>query len=1014
MSLDIYSASAGSGKTYTLTREYLRWLLSSPSPAAFRSVLAVTFTNKAAEEMKGRILSTLNDLSRGENKGLSEYLCDVIEISPKLLQERAIGLRTAILHDYSHFSVSTIDKFFQKIIRSFMHEAGLLPGFTVELDTDRLLDESIEKLLLDSGEDPLLKQWLGLLVEKRMEEGRHWDIRKDLKTIGREVFKESFHRMGNELREKLNDKTFLSGYIREIKEITSDFEKEMEQIGASALDILKKNGLSINDFKYKGSGFINHFNKITQGDYLPKDRTLEALDNIDKWYGSDASKRGQIDTVFPALNQLLSQAVNLYGDTYVEYNTARQIGKNIYSMGLMADIANNVAKISNDDNLLSINDSLYLLFKLIDNSDTPFIYEKTGAHLHSFMLDEFQDTSAMQWGSLRPLLLNSMAEGGKALVVGDVKQSIYRWRNGDWRILAHQLDEDFQSFDVAHIPLNTNWRSKKAVVETNNKIFEGLPLILQQQLGEAGKNAGLSDSYKDAIQQVATGNKDIDGYVRIENIKNNKEISAKEEILQKLPELMNSLLSRGYNAADIAILVRSNREGQEIANVLLQHRLNITSQDSLFIARSKSVQLITALLHQSVYPNDRVNQYLIDRLTENKNISIAHLSLTEAIEYIIQCYNLASIAEEVPFIQALHDIILQYAGKETNDIYSFVDWWKANGDKQTLNINDDRDAIRILTIHKSKGLQFRVTVIPFCSWPVEPKTGSLLWVGTEQAPFNQIPHLPLNFSKSLADTHFSNDYRIERSQSYIDNLNVLYVALTRAEEELYVFCPETSNNSYTIGNALIELLQADVSEFGLQALTVEKRKNNISPSFLLNDYPSFPYLNHLRLKYRDDIDGTDSSKSLRDYGILMHRAFSLIQTPNDVENAVDTLIQEGFIPNDKETGTQILHELREALAQPGVTNWFDGKRKALPEMEILMPTEGGELQRLRPDRVIIDNNRVEIIDYKFGDKEETEHQKQVAHYASCLHRMGYETVDAYLWYVNKKKITRVLAPVINS
>ncbi len=1027
MSLDIYNASAGSGKTYTLTREYLQWLLSQPSAGLFRSLLAVTFTNKAAGEMKSRILTTLNKLSAGKDKDLQEQLAATAGITPEALQQRAVALRTAILHDYSHFAVSTIDKFFQKIIRGFMHEAGLLPGFTVELDTNRLLDESIERLLQASGANAQLRQWLGTLVEQRMDDGRHWDIRGGLRDIGREVFKESFQRMGEAFREKLTDKKFLSGYIREIKNITAKFEQQMQQTGRSALQIMKDNGLTENDFKYKNSGFIHHFHKITEGDYEPKSRTVEAIGNLEKWYGSDKTKNGQIDAVYPLLNPLLVQSVTLYEEQFTDYNTAREILKNIYDMGLLADIADNITHLEAEENSLSINDSLLLLFKLIDHSDTPFIYEKTGAQFHSFMLDEFQDTSSMQWNSLKPLLLNSLAAGGKALAVGDVKQSIYRWRNGDWRILAYQLDEDFNAYGTRHITLNTNWRSSRTVVDTNNRIFAGLSGLLQQRLNNALAEAGITDendplyraithSYKDASQQTAPG-KEKGGYVCVEHIKSTDDSTAQEIALQRLQETVAELIHRGYALSDIAVLVRSNKQGQVVADALLQKGFSIISQDSLFISRSPVVQFITATLYAVAHPNDNINRYVATRYLSARSISekdyekrlqtLSQLPLIEAVENIIQWFEPDDISGEMPFIQELHDIVLQYASKETNDIFSFVEWWKINGDQKTLQVTDEHDAIRILTIHKSKGLQFRVTIVPFCNWPLEPQSGTLLWVSSTQAPFNQIPHLPLNYSKSLANTHFSYDYALEKTQSYIDNLNLLYVALTRAEDELYVFCPEPAKKDYTINSALAELWPEEKTETGQREPIAAKQEKKTVDTCALNDYPSYPYLNHLRLKHRDEATKDWESKSLRDYGILMHRAFSAVRTPEDIDPAVDALVQDGFVPNDPGVTAQLRKEITEAIQQPGVQRWFDGNKQTLTEMNILLPGDSEEMHQLRPDRVMLNRDEVEVVDYKFGELEDKAHLEQIKRYISCLYEMGYTVVKGYLWYVNKQKITIV-------
>ncbi|MDR0295483.1 MAG: UvrD-helicase domain-containing protein [Prevotellaceae bacterium] len=1028
MAMDIYNASAGSGKTYTLTRKYLQWLLAEQQqqPQQFRHLLAVTFTNKAAEEMKSRILKALNELVLNKNSGLAKELTKELSISPKELRKRATRLQTAILHDYSHFAVATIDKFFQKIIRAFMHEAGLLPGFSVELDNERLIDESIERLLQQAIDDAQLKKWISKRIEGRIEEGRNWDIRQELREIGKQIFKENFQQLVKNFGQYLKDKSFLSDYVKELKIIIKNFEEQLCNCSQEALLLLQKHELSPDDFKGKSRSFVNYFHNIQKGKYEPG-AASKAVDNLDEWYGKDKLKNATIDTIYAPMNALLRKTIDIYSSNIKDYNTAQQILKNVYGMGLLADMANHITAISVEENCLSINDSLNLLSTLIGESDTPFVYEKTGAHYRFFMIDEFQDTSTMQWNNLKPLLENSMSGGGNTMVVGDVKQSIYRWRNGDWDILANKINEDFRFFDREHHYLDTNWRSSKAVVEFNNRLFSGLPQMLQEELNkklnenkisdtEAHLHTTIASAYKNATQQVAPKHSCKEGYVYVEKITGNDELKAFDEALQRLPLLVKELLERGYHSSDIALLVRKNKEGQAVANVLLEHNFNIISQDSLFLGRSPAVQFIIAILYHSVYPNDAINQIIINNYLHTLKLKsnyeaemdkIAQYSLVEAIEHIIQLFDFSQCPEDMPFVQELHDIILKHTAKETNDIYSFIEWWQANGDEKTLTMSDEQDAIRILTIHKSKGLEFRIAIVPFCSWGLEQKSGELLWVGCEQAPFNKIPYLPLSYTKSLADTHFRDDYFTEKVNSYIDNLNVLYVALTRAEDELYVFCPKKGNNNNNVGNALIELLQTEQLEVGIKAPKVAPTQRSVTQLQHFYDYPSFPYLNQLRLRYRDSAERESTTRSLRDYGVLMHRAFSLINTANDVDKAVTTLVDEGFLPCDVDSITVLTLEIRAALAQPEAAVWFDGSRKVLSEINILLPDIGEGLHQLRPDRIMLHGDKVEVLDYKFGDKEEPEYEKQLNSYIACLKAMGYVSVEGYLWYVNKGKVKRI-------
>ena len=1025
MGLNIYNASAGSGKTYTITLEYLRWLLLHPAPEAFRSVLAVTFTNKATEEMKSRIVQALHHVAESRNETLSASLREMLRLTPNELRQRATALRTAILHNYSHFAVSTIDKFFQKIIRAFMHEAGLLPEFTVELDTERLLAESIEKLLQDAGQDAALKEWLGVLVKSRIEDGRNWAPRMDLAGIGMEVFKESFHRLGQEFQEKLKDKKFLTAYVKTLQKITGDFEKAMEAHGDTALQLIKKEGLCADDFKNKKRSFVAYFNKIKAGEYEPGANAQKAQNDIEQWYGSDHTKHAQIDRVYTALNPCLTQAIGHYEKNITDYRTAQQILQNIYSMGLLADIANNIAALSAEENVMTISDSLYLLFKLVNGNDTPFIYEKTGAFFRSFMLDEFQDTSEMQWNSLKPLLGNGLAEGGNALVVGDVKQSIYRWRNGDWRILAYGLDRDLGAFTPSHLVLDTNWRSAQTIVTINNELFGKLPQLLQERLGSAFEDAGFDDkqlshaiteAYKNTTQHTAR--QDVEGYVRLEILDHKAEIPATEKTLEKTRELVAALQSRGYKLSDIGILVRKNTEGEAIANALLEAGVSVISQDSLFLSHSPAVQFITGLLHQAIHKDDTINRTCIENFLARKELpippgfdtwlaSLVEQPLAEAAEIIIERFKLNELTEEMPFVQELHDLILTYGSKETGDIYSFMAWWNEKGEKQTLTMAGKQDAVRILTIHKSKGLQFRVVIIPFCSWPMEPKTHTLLWAKSDKAPFNSLPCLPLNYTKELARTCFRTDYFTEKTQAYIDNLNLLYVAFTRAEEELYVFAFKPKNNSYSVADLLEQGLETICFEAGLQPATVATRQAETGKTITLQQYPCHPYINHLRLKYREEKYDEETGASMRDYGILMHRAFSEMKTAGDLKKAIHSLIIQGFITDNERTTSDLRQKIEEALRHPNAAAWFDGSWEVHTEADMLLPGAGGAVQQLRPDRVMIKDGKVVVVDYKFGELEQANYETQVKKYISCLQDTGYNQVEGYLWYVSKNKVSPV-------
>ena len=1048
MPLSIYTASAGSGKTYALTYEYLQTLLSQPLVKnAYKQLLAITFTNKAADEMKTRIMERLNSIACSTDTQASaddEKLCADLSITPIELRKRALALRSAILHDYSHFAISTIDAFFQKIVRTLLHELKLLPNFNLELDNDQILDKAIDALRQEAATNESLRKRLTNLTNQRIRNGKSWNTTEQLREIGKETFKESFRNMGSNFMGKIGDTDFLKNYEKQLQKIISNFTKTMQDCGSQALAILQENNIATTDFKHKSKSFANYFNKIKNAqeddDYMPKIRAMEALGNEEKWLTGNSGKDAIIQsTIFPSVNPLLEKAIACYQKESTAYRTAREIVKNLYSLTILADIANKVAEISGNENSLLLGDTLYLLRTLIGENDTSFVYEKAGVYYQSFMLDEFQDTSNVQWESLRPLLLNGLSEGGKILAVGDIKQSIYRWRNGDWQILAKGIFDYFNAYKPQKITLDTNWRSKEIIVETNNLLFSKLPVLLQEKLNQridetahlsneriAKLRTIITEAYTTTEQKVAPTKTGSGGYVQIETIANTskEDISTKEITLEKLIHLISELQDRGYRASDIAILVRKQREGQEIADALLQHKkklnntnycFDVVSQDSLFLAHAQVVQFIIAVLHLTITPNDTINRTIANRYLEeysqNKKITsdflekLFYLPLSEAIEKIIAYFDLQHESSNWVFLQELHEVIQNFANREHNDVYNFLEHWKKQGLKCTLSMTAKRDTLQILTIHKSKGLQFPVVIIPFCNWNIEPKTNSLMWVKAEQEPFSGPDYLPLNYTSALAKTFFSTDYLEEQAQSAIDNLNLLYVAFTRAEEELYTFIPTTKQKKENrFASILLELIQSESFTAGAQTKVV--RKKSEEKPFTLTNYPSYSYTNRLCTKYTEQNTSDISTTGIRDYGVLMHRAFSHIATINDVDKAIAKLVDDGFLPDNEIQRNSIKEKITEALQQPNVSKWFDGSWRLLNEANLLLPATTST-QQLRPDRVMFRNDEVVVIDYKFGKNKLEKYTQQIQNYINTIKQMGYTNIKGYCWYIALNEIEEI-------
>lgn len=1080
--LSVYKASAGSGKTYTLTLEYLKHALCDPYNAKlFRGLLAVTFTNKATEEMKSRILDTLHELVEGVNPTTSALLQHELGIDASDLQRRARLVQTAILHDYSRFSISTIDKFFQKIIHSFVREAGLRPGFKLELDQDRLLEEAIDRLMIGLHEKPLVYDWILRIVDERMESGAAWDVRRTLQEKGCLVFTETFREFGPEFYEKIADNELMSGYVQQLQQIVKDIDRTLKTVADAALAEMRAAGVDVTDFPYGKSSFANYFSKAASGEYEAGKRVTEAVDHLERWTSKSTppGMRSSIEGLFPSLNGYLIQLLQTYEDNKRPYWTAKVILNNFRLLGLLAEIELQVRAVANIDNLMPISETTFLLGKLIDGSETPFIYERTGSRYHTYMIDEFQDTSAAQWRNFKPLLNNSLAQGQFCMVVGDVKQSIYRWRNGDWRILAYRLQEDFRQFDISQKNLDTNWRSKPVVVEFNNTLFGQLPAYLENAFAQECDNGErterlISDAYSDAAQQIPGHAVADDGHVSLTAFFSNEEQTANEQILERLPVLITDLQDRGYAAGDIAILVRRAVEGQWVSDCLLEHKrssgdtahcFDIVSQDTLFIARSKVVQLAIALLKAMVDPSNDVNNAFINYTlyaTNNLRSSqdgagepdfdsfasrlssdvqsflsgLTQLSLPEVFEYIVSHFQLAASAEELPFIQELHDELIQFARNELSDVSAFLQWWDEKGGNLKLTPAKTPNAINILTIHKSKGLQYPVVLVPFCNWGMKPNPGSFIWVSPQEAPFNELPHVPVMYGTALRDSCFNDDYVQETLQSVVDNTNVLYVAFTRAEEELHVMLPlskadrEKAGGKNLIQNCAKTLHgfldwngQEGAIDFGnlkgektddtlfFGRPLLKKQKERIRGNELeMYEYPVNNYRKRLCIRYESEDyfpDTITTPLQYRNYGTLMHRVFAAIHTPADIPTAVDTLIEEGLL--DADSRQSLEEKVRTALQNPEAAPWFDGSWQVKAEQFLLLPPalHSSHGVSRRPDRVMIRPDATVVIDYKFGLQQKASYGKQVQTYVNLLASMNYPNVSGYIWYVDGERIEKV-------
>ncbi|MDR1170696.1 MAG: UvrD-helicase domain-containing protein [Prevotellaceae bacterium] len=1069
--LTVYEASAGSGKTYTLTLEYLKQALSDNFNAGkFRTVLAVTFTNKATDEMKVRIITALNRIAGDGDSDVADSICRELNIDRRVLKDRAEKVQKAILHDYSSFSISTIDKFFQKVLHAFVREAGLRPGFRLELDQNRLIDEAVDRMMLNLHKKDFLYRHALNIIDEQMEKGNSWDIRRILKNRSGEVLKEQFRALGVLFHAKISDMAFMERYSKMISESVKQFENSMSDIGSEAMVLIGDSGLEISDFKYGATGPVNYFYKLQDGNYdEPGKRVFDILDSGDNavWMSKSAA-RNDMTYLTGHLSMLLKTAVGIYR----QYCTALCIKRSMDILGFFAEIETNMHETAIGENLMPISETTHLLGKLINESDAPFIYEMTGSRYGVFMIDEFQDTSEAQWQNFKPLLQHSLSEGKSSLVVGDVKQSIYRWRNGDWRILAHRIFSEFGNFSVTEKNLDTNWRSSPRVIEFNNALFSALPAYIEEVftksvvMPDAGDEIDiLSSAYKNAEQKIAKTGGQRSGYVSLSLIRDEDEdgekIKAKDKILQQLPGLIADMQDRGYRARDIAILVRKASDGQEISDCLLnygkisgdtEHCFDIVSKDALSIKKSATVQFIISLMRTVANPDDGINNAsinyflnrnnpdfkwndsgILDSSLKEKLSGLASLSLPEVFEHLVRVFDLGGNSDEVPCLQELHDMIVSFANSKISDISSFVEHWDDAGENAKLSEGQTPDAISIVTVHRAKGLEYPAVIIPFCNWSMKPSWRDTVWVSPEQEPFNQLPYALVNYGKEMKNSHFSREYYCETVQSLVDNLNLMYVAFTRAKDELHVMLPlpklsargsSGSTGINTASSAIASFLKSsrDFMDGKMKSEQMDgddlcytlgekqsRQRDGDSNAFsgiFITDYNSSIFNKKLRLKYEsEDYFSVDTPLQSRNYGILMHRVFSLIRSTSDVPAAVERMVKDGLI--GKEHVVELESRVGKALRFAG--KWFADESgfEVVTEKSLLLPASMNSGLSRRPDRIMLSENETVIVDFKFGALKKDSHKRQIKSYIRLLEMMKYPGVRGYVWYVDMDSIEEI-------
>lgn len=930
--INIFKASAGSGKTHTLSKTYLDLLLKADSKTAYRNILAVTFTNKATEEMKERILRDLAE----EGK----------------TNPRAREILINLLHDYGSFSVSTIDKFFQQALRAFSRELGSSGNYQIELDKASLTKEAMDRVLDDLTEkDKDLLGWFTKQLETALDNGESFHLESSLYEMAEEF---------GDVNEKFTyDKKKLTELKARCKEIVDTFHKDVYE-NALCIDTTTWG-------KTAAKGLAQYAGAQTKYKDSVKAANATTLAKLAETAGCEA----------------MYALMNPQGRRWKEYRTARMVEKVIFTLGLAEEFYSKLAIIEEEKGVISLDESTNLLRDIIDGSDAPFIYEKLGVRFNHFLLDEFQDTSVVQWENFKPLLANSVSEGYSNIIVGDVKQSIYRWRNSDWNLLDKEIEENFKG-KVEVITLKENWRSTQSIVNFNNEFFTF-----------AADNLGLSKIYADVKQEVKVEDSQ-EGCVTVDFC---------EDELEMIDGYIEQAVAAGAKMSDMAILLRTNGEGKKVAEYLLSKGYSVISDDSLDLKSSLIIRKIVSYLHSLCNNSDSLNTYLSESLEIDSERE--YHSLLDLVDGVIKDLSEThpdEIKGQTLFIQSFMDDILEWTSIHGNDLRQYLKHWEES--KIAISSPNDPNAIRITTVHKSKGLAFPIVIFPFAE-----KVGlfkeDTLWCHLDSdaemgESFNSI--FPVVLGKSSGDSFFSESLKNEMEMQRIDNLNIFYVCLTRARKEmhiiaknppkslidgksspndlsqlLYLYCEQ---NGYTFGspyrwNEASKKEDSEIEEFDAEYETYGMNPEACSRRFVASS-DAWDYFSE---------EGIGQSKRLR--GIEQHALLSRIRTSDDAPEVLRSI--------EPQTRELLLERIS------AHSEWFSPELKTLNEVAII--DSFGNTNR--PDRVLVDEEgHVTVIDFKFGEEDE-KYSGQVRRYMRLFREMGYGEVSGYIWYVPIDKIIQV-------
>ena len=1041
-SFSIYDASAGSGKTYALVKEYLKIILTSPKNDAYRNILAITFTNKAVHEMKSRIVGSLSAFATENPSSKHQDLMQDLSVDTGLsiiqIKTKSQQIIKHIIHNYAAFDISTIDKFTHKVIRAFAHDLNLPMTFEVSLDTENLLIEAVDAIIAQAGEDEILTNLLVDFTMEKTDDDKSWDISREILETGKLVLNENNRNEITHFQDK-SITEFLE-IKKKLADVCAELEKETIVLGNEATTLIEQNSIDVKSFS-RGT-FPNHITSIQEGRFNPKNKMFKEVDDIA--INKTATDRVIIEAIIPDLLTILSKVYALFEKIYFY----KAFLKNITPLSLLNTVSNELAKIQQEQNILSITEFNALIHREIQNQPALFIYERLGERYRHFFIDEFQDTSEMQWQNLIPLIDNALSgqdeygDKGTLMIVGDPKQSIYRWRGGKAEQFI-ELSKDqnpFNNPDKKLTQLEYNYRSYSQIIEFNNSFFKLLANEFQ--------HPDYKDLYENHSHQKV--NSKTGGYVNISFLPDTAE--TEEEALDKTEmyveatlETINKVVEKGFEYKNIVILTRKRGQGIAVANYLTEQGVPLLSSETLMIQNATEVRFIIHLLkylknssdidakahflhYLALHAQDELpvhdfiakGKELVQEtefenwlLQFNLDLSFQNLrkkSLYEAVEIMVSRF-LNPELRASSYVQYFLDIVLERDIRNQAGVADFLDFWDKSGEKFSIPSPEGTNAVRIMTIHKSKGLEFPVVIMPFAEEDYSRKPKDKLWLNAEEETVG-LPKVLIDNSSAVEG--FGEDalelYTIKKQEELLDNINVLYVALTRAEEQLYIISSRNLSNkgelpknnmcaffiNYLIAQGLYD---ADKLEYELgnaaKLSSTEKHKDESKTIPVVN---AILDAKNIKIAQRESLMWGTHQQEAIEYGNLIHEILSFVKTKNDVDLAITKALENGLITLAQK---QLVHQtIVEIVEHTALKNHFAEGNRVMNEQTIIQK----EARTIKPDRMVITaDNEVFLLDYKTGAPN-PKYELQLTNYQYAIEDMGYKVVEKALIYIGKEVV----------